>query len=283
MKYILFLILISLSTFADDGVGKIVKKRGDVFVVRDFQTLDTQEGYQLTSKDIVVTGEEAKAKLLFSDGTKISVGKNSIFEVTEFLFDKTEKSKAKFKAKHGFFSVITGEVGKVARENFTLKTKTATIGVRGTEFEGNVSPSGEDVTCVKGVVTVSAKGKTIELKEGESLKITEDLFKPDENPEFIGEITQLYGDVFLMSGKNTSLAEIGDKLRPQDIVVTGYNSRATMKLLSGTEVMVERNSGSLANFEKGLERVTSVKGVVFVNGASIKERLDKGQFFDVKQ
>jgi hypothetical protein len=278
MKLALFLLFASL-LFAEEPAGKIVSKRGDVFVVRNFETYDTKEGYELIPKDIVVTSDGAKAKLLFKDGTKVTVGKNSIFEVTEFMFDKTERSKAKFRAKHGFFSVVTGEVGKVARDNFKLKTKTATIGVRGTEFEGNVTLKGEGVKCLKGVVTVAAKGKTIELKEGEALDISPELFENGEPPTTVGKIETILGNVFVISGKRTKLATVGMELFPRDIVVTSYKSKSCIRLNSDNRVKIERNSGCMVDFKDGAERVTSVKGVVSVGD---ENKLLKGEYFDVQ-
>lgn len=257
---LIFTLIVNLPLFA--GIGSIQQIRNDVFVVRDDETLETKEGFELLQRDVIITGEKSKAKLVFEDNTRITVGKNSIFEIQDYLFDKSKNSKASFKAKHGFFSAITGEIGKVAPDSFALKTKTATIGVRGTAFEGEISPSKESVACTKGTIAVSAKGKTIILNEGESLEITEELFKPDV--EFIGEIKSIEGVAFIINGEKTFIATVGHQLRPKERLVTSYNSKVKVILVDSAEIELHRNSGFIGDYKDGGETISVLKGAITI-------------------
>ena len=263
LLFVSLTIFISTNIFAVDYIGTIKSFRNDVFVIRNFETMEISKGYRLASRDIIITGNRSKAKLVFKDNTLITVGKNSIFEIEDYMFDKTKKSKAKFKAKFGFFSAVTGNIGKVAPKRFSLKTKTATIGVRGTKFEGEISKDGENVVCVKGTITVSAKGKTFVLNEGQSLEITEKMFEPDL--KIIGEITFVEGTVFLINGSQTFLATKGYQIGLKDKIITSYNSSAEIKLVDNTEVSLFKNSACLLDYKDGSGKVDVLKGMLKLN------------------
>jgi hypothetical protein len=260
-KVALLLLIFNIKLLLAEDTGELILKQNDVFVVRNFETLEASQGYKLISKDIIVTGDQSKAKIQFADNTIIVVGKNSIFEIEEYKYNKSDDSVATFKAKHGFFSAVTGNIGKISPDKFALKTKTATIGVRGTEFEGEVSPSKESVACTKGSIAVTSKGKTIIVKEGESLEIKEDLFLPDP-PAEIGEISLIKGIVFIIRNDNTIIAKNGDKIFSNDKIVTSYNSSAEISLVDKSSLEVLKNSGCLIDFKNGKNVIEVVKGVV---------------------
>jgi hypothetical protein len=266
MRIVFLLLLFKLVILGADYAGTIKSMRGDVFVVRNFETLEASRGYKLLSKDIVITAARSKAKLKFKDGTLISLGKNSIFEIENYMFDKTKKSKAKFRAKYGFFSAVTGKIGKVAPKSFALKTKTATIGVRGTAFKGSITKKGEEVECTKGTITVSAKGKTFVVNAGEKLEINKRMFEPDL--DVMGEIVSITGTVFLINKGKTFLATVGQQIRPDDKIVAGYNSMANILLVDKTDITVYKNSGILIDYKNGLDVIKVLKGAVKVKGRS---------------
>jgi ferric-dicitrate binding protein FerR (iron transport regulator) len=237
-----------------------IKKRGDVFIVRNYETLDTKENHELMSKDIIITGDSAKARIKFKDGTLVTVGKNSIFEIENYVYDKSKNSDIKLRAKHGFFSAVSGEISKVAPEKFSLRTKTATIGIRGTAFEGEVSPTKESVACTKGAITVTAKGKTIVVKEGESLEIKEELFKAEI--DVVGKVVSIKGVVFIIRDRRTFIADIGLDIKPSDKIVTSYDSEAQIELIDNSYVNILNNSATLVDYQNGGEIINALKGAV---------------------
>jgi len=275
----IFIMMNVLITFmlSADFIGTIKNIRNDVFVVRNFETLDSSKGFKLMSKDIIVTGDKSKAKLVFKDNTRITVGKNSIFEIEDYLFDKTKNSRAKFKAKSGFFQAVTGKIGKISRDSFKLKTKTATIGVRGTVFEGQIGRKGESVKCVKGTIAISAKGKTFILNEGETLEITKKMFEADI--KILGEIVEITGTVFLINGKNTFLATKGYQIGVKDKIVTSYSSTATIHLVNQTDINLLNNSACLLDFKYGEQYIQNLKGLVKVKSKSESKTLKRGEIY----
>ncbi len=274
MKKISYSLLFTFSCvvlFANEPIGELVIKQNDVFVIRNLETVETFQGYKLLSKDIIVTGDQSKAKIEFIDKTVVTVGKSSIFEVENYKFDNKDSADnvANFKVKNGFFSAVTGQIGKISPDKFALKTKTATIGVRGTAFEGDVAPGKESLACTKGSIGVTIKGKTIVVNEGESLEIKNgDFVEPISPNAEIGNVAVIDGIVFIIRGDNTTVANIGDKIFANDKIVTSYNSSAQIDLIDKNSLKVLKNSGCFLNIKSGKYQIEVVKGFVeqIING-----------------
>ncbi|HSF96087.1 MAG TPA: FecR domain-containing protein [Thermohalobaculum sp.] len=91
--------------------------------------------------DVVKTDNVGEAQLLFEDGTRMVVGPNSSLVIDEFLFrGKAAENKFSVRALGGAFRFISGESGD---KGYSIRTPSATIGVRGTAFDFTVTPEGE--------------------------------------------------------------------------------------------------------------------------------------------
>jgi hypothetical protein len=175
----LFLIFLSTLTLSA-GIGHISAMRGDVTIDRGGQKIPVSKGFEIQEKDTIFTTKKSKAQLKFKDNTVIRVGRNAEFKIEEYLYDKSNNSKAKFKAKNGFFSAVTGGIGKVAKDRFKLKTKTSTIGIRGTHFQGTVDDSKgeEEIACLRGAITVEIAGELLDVQAGEIMSIKDGVSSP---------------------------------------------------------------------------------------------------------
>ena len=79
--------------------------------------------------------------MLFLDESAFTVGPNSDFVLDEFVFDPTTGTgKIALTAAKGVFRLVGGKISK--RTPVTLKTPTATIGIRGGIALVNVAPNG---------------------------------------------------------------------------------------------------------------------------------------------
>ena len=139
MKKILLLLTITF-TFALSNVGKITALKGEVYIIRDSKQINAKSGSVLILKDQIKTQNKARALILFNDNTSITVGNNSTLSVNEFVMDLThpKKSKTNFGFGNGIFRTITGKIGKVNPQGFKIKTKSASIGIRGTTLDTSV-------------------------------------------------------------------------------------------------------------------------------------------------
>lgn len=153
--FMLFAVLFGTTVFA--SVGKVSLLKGEATLQREAQKTPLKNGAILEEKDILLTAKNSQVQLIFEDKTVITLGEESEFKIEEY-FNDASKPKAKFKFGEGSFKSITGQIGKTAPENFTLETKTATIGIRGTTIQGNVGKGGDTIACLSGTITVRAIG-----------------------------------------------------------------------------------------------------------------------------
>lgn len=154
MKVLVLLIFFTHSAlFA--SAGKVSLLNGEAYAQRDSQKIALQNGSILEEKDVIITAKGAQVQLIFEDKTVITLGSESEFKIEEY-FNDAKAPKAKFKFGQGTFKTITGQIGKTAPENFTLETKTATIGIRGTIVGGMIpppsSPTPEAIFCLSGSI-----------------------------------------------------------------------------------------------------------------------------------
>ena len=83
----------------------------------------------------------------------------------------------KLSAKKGGFAIKSGETARLAPKNYGIKTRHAFIGVRGTEFVGQLGAN-ENIGCTVGEIEVQSSGKSYAIKKGRQLNIIESFMKP---------------------------------------------------------------------------------------------------------
>jgi trimeric autotransporter adhesin len=94
-------------------------------------------GLDMVRNERIVTGAEGKTQLLFLDGSALTVGPNAELILDEFVYDPaTETGRLAMTATKGVFRVVGGKISKT--EPITLKTPTATLGIRGGIAMANV-------------------------------------------------------------------------------------------------------------------------------------------------
>lgn len=180
---VFILINILFSSLAFASIGKVSLVKGEAFAQRSGQKLLLENGAAIEEKDTVSTSKEARIQLIFNDNTVITLGSLSEFKVEEYLSDSVAP-KAKFKFNQGVFKTITGKIGKTAPKNFTLETKTATIGIRGTVIGGIIPPPSsnapDSIFCLGGsiVATSMATGISVPVPSGMMTVVP-----PDASPE----------------------------------------------------------------------------------------------------
>ena len=164
MKFLAIILLSILPLLAE--VGTIVFIKGDVLLLREGQLKPATVGMQLKKEDTLSTKKESLTKLLFADKSAISIGSNSEFSIEDYLYGEEKNSVAKFKMRKGAFRMITGKIAKISPDKFKLKTKTVTIGIRGTIFSGLVEKDREEFFCEKGAIYVSSRGVSQDIAKG---------------------------------------------------------------------------------------------------------------------
>lgn len=122
--------------FCATPIGFFKTVNGSVHVLHADKTkAQVKSGEQFFEQDIVQTGPDGSAGMIFNDDTLISVGSKSEFAVKEYLFEPSEK-KVAFSSEitKGTMACVTGLIAKINPQSMKIKAKTATIGIRGTYF-----------------------------------------------------------------------------------------------------------------------------------------------------
>ena len=123
------------ATVAQAEIGQIKVAKGQVTVDRKGQVLPGQVGLLLEPADILKTGADGSVGVTMRDNSLLSAGPNSSLALERFEFDATT-SQGRFDARlqRGTLAVVSGRIAKQAPEAMTLRTPSAVLGVRGTEF-----------------------------------------------------------------------------------------------------------------------------------------------------
>jgi hypothetical protein len=91
---------------------------------------------EVESGDSLVTAAGAYALVRFIDNSELMLKPGTTVVLDQFSFDsaKPESDRAAFTLVKGGLRSVTGLLGKRSKEKFTVKTPSATIGIRGTTF-----------------------------------------------------------------------------------------------------------------------------------------------------
>lgn len=163
MKYLLLILIFMTSLFAN--IGKVSAVVGDASIKRANKIIKIEVGSLLEKKDIISTQKNAKVQLIFNDNTIITIGKNSALDIEDYLYDTNnpQNSRTNFNFFKGAFKSITGQIGKINKKKFKLRTSSASIGIRGTIILGNQSV----IACTHGGISVQAAGQVVNVNANE--------------------------------------------------------------------------------------------------------------------
>jgi len=175
MKIVILILVMSLSLFA--SIGNILALKGSAEIKRASGSLNVVIGMALEEGDEVLTSKKSRVQVMLKDETIVTIGASSSFSFEEFKFDGSKNSKIEMRANRGFFRSVTGKIAKIAPERFKVKTASATIGIRGTDFSGNVSGEREIFRCYKGAIFIEFDGGLHELDAGMMMQILQNKYQ----------------------------------------------------------------------------------------------------------
>jgi hypothetical protein len=118
---------------ADAGTIKVSK--GDVHIQRAGASLPAPVGAAVRPSDVIVTGADGSAGITFTDNSLVSVGPDTVFAIDKYRFDTTTYA-GEFEGnlKQGKLAAVSGKMVKQSPESMRIRTPSAVMGVRGTEF-----------------------------------------------------------------------------------------------------------------------------------------------------
>ena len=147
------------------GVGKVTEQTGPTEIVRARQSISSAINTAVEMNDTIVTAR-SRAELTFDDATKVKITEQSKLIIDDFVYDpKSGTGKLAMKVALGTARYASGQIAKNSPQQVAVKTPTASIAVRGTDFSMTVDelgrslimllPSCDNKTCVTGTIEVS--------------------------------------------------------------------------------------------------------------------------------
>ncbi|MBC7386706.1 MAG: FecR domain-containing protein [Cryobacterium sp.] len=130
------------SAHADETyIARAVSVTGKVLVRADNTTGGQMNflkpGDKLFKGSIVNTGSDGAVKLLMTDRTIIDLGASSLFKMNDYQLNNVGDRKVDLSLDYGRIRASVNEKITSQKGKFTIRTKAATMGVRGTEFVVN--------------------------------------------------------------------------------------------------------------------------------------------------
>ncbi len=166
-----FLIAIPAQAEVKIGVAGAVQNEVTATLGTSTQPLNT--GHDLFTDELVSTGQNGTAQLLFLDETSISIGPSSDVKLDRFVYDpQRQVGSVVFETSRGVLRFISGSQQP---GTYQLKTPVATIGFRGTVGETGSYHGHTYALCEEGELTVRLNdGATVVLGPGDVV-----IVKPD--------------------------------------------------------------------------------------------------------
>ncbi len=139
MRQLTMGVLVLLAGFAQAAtagdVGQIKNAKGGVVVVRGGQEIAAIAGTALQHADRIVTKANGSAGITFKDDSLLSLGPDSVLDISKFSFDaKDQPDELEATLHRGTLSAVSGKIVARTAEAMRIKAPTTVLGVRGTEF-----------------------------------------------------------------------------------------------------------------------------------------------------
>jgi hypothetical protein len=190
----LAILLILLTSPSYAKIGDVIQQKGVTDIERkDGPTFEKiQEDFDVESYDVVKT-KNGRTAIEFLDETRVDVTENSKLVIDEFVYDpNTSTGKLALKASFGTVRYASGQIAKNSRQNVQIRTPTAVVGVRGTDFSLTVDETGNstiillpsctevprpgggvDRLCVTGEIEVSSDMGTVIMNKAFQATVVE--------------------------------------------------------------------------------------------------------------
>ncbi len=175
MRALLAAVLFFVSA-AHAQIGSITEFTGSATIKRGKDSIAAQKGTAVEQNDKIET-KNGKLKITFKDDTQVTVTEHSSLVIDDFVYDpKSGKGNLGMKATGGTVRYVSGALAKDPKQ-VKIKTPTAAIAVRGTDFVMSVNETGGsmvilmpscdwETSAVKGVSCSSGK---IDVESGPNL------------------------------------------------------------------------------------------------------------------
>ena len=150
MRGLLLALLLTFTSPSWAGIGTVSENKGTACEVeRNKKKLSGAKGSEIESMDTYTTGA-CVSNITFKDDTKVKVTENSRLLIDDFVFDPKASDAGKLALKIGMGTVryASGQIAKNNPQQVNIKTPTASVAVRGTDFTMTVDETGQSLVVL---------------------------------------------------------------------------------------------------------------------------------------
>ena len=134
LKWFVLFLTLFLSSIGHASVGEIGTIKGSGVLERGKAVIEGTTGVGVQSLDTAVTAK-GRMRIDFVDETRVDITEHSRLLIDEFVYDPANGvGKLSIKASLGTVRYASGQIAKKYQQNVKIRTPSATIGVRGTDF-----------------------------------------------------------------------------------------------------------------------------------------------------
>ncbi len=140
----LALILTTLPARSNTSIGDVTLSKGNSVIDRKDgeRGVKVEKNLDIFSYDTVKTGK-GQVAIEFLDETRVDITQHSKLIIDDFVYDPNQKTgKLSLKATLGTVRYASGQIAKNSAQNISIKTPTATVSVRGTDFAMTIDEIG---------------------------------------------------------------------------------------------------------------------------------------------
>jgi hypothetical protein len=129
------MVLAPLATALAADAGQIKVSRGAAWIERGGTRLPARVGTRVRETDVIATGADGSVGMTFADDSLLSIGPNTVLVVERFTFDPTtHRGSFESTLRTGTLSAVSGKLTRQSPDAMKVRTPSAILGVRGTEF-----------------------------------------------------------------------------------------------------------------------------------------------------
>lgn len=195
-------------------VGNISELTGSAQVVRD-KPYQATESFDIQQNDEAITSNGRMA-ITFLDDSKVKLTEHSQLTIDEYIFDPNpSKSKMAITFGLGTARFITGSLNKIDKNNIDLKTPTANIAIRGTDFTVTVDEVGRSLLILlpdefglsSGEILVTTAMGTVTLNKPYEATTVDVYEKSPSKPVILDLTLELIDNMLIVNPPQQEIAE----------------------------------------------------------------------------
>jgi hypothetical protein len=221
MKWMAVLLLVPGLAWA--SVGTITDQAGPAAeIVRQKNPIAANKGTGIQMNDTVSTNK-TRLGITFEDNTKVQLTEQSRLVIDDFVYDPRKGTgKLAMNVAMGTVRMASGATAKNSRENVSIKTPTATISVRGTDFTMTVDEVGRSLIillptcpdpakpdeCWTGAIEVSTDAGYVLMNQAYQATMVSSANSMPSDPKIVGVDESMIDNMLIVSPPKNLFADM---------------------------------------------------------------------------